>query len=45
MLDFCDNAIYMFFEMSIEKGITCSCIKYWFLCIFRLKNAKTKESI
>ena len=28
-----------------QKGTCSSCIKYWFLCIFRLKNAKTKENI
>ena len=32
-------------EMSIEKGITFSCVKYWFLCIFRLKNVKIIESV
>ena len=26
-------------------GTSSSCIKYWFLCIFTLKNAKTKESV
>ena len=38
-------------KMALAWGIcapsgTCSsCVKYWFLCIFRLKNAKTKESV
>ena len=26
-------------------GTCSSCIKYWFMCNFRLKNAKTKESV
>ena len=26
-------------------GICSSCITYWFLCIFRLKNAKTNKSV